>query len=107
MRAVIDWLDDRTGIRSLVRNLVYERIPGGARWRYVWGSTLLLVLFVQFVTGVALWAAYSANAQGAWESVYYVQHVMAGGWLLRGVHHYTAQLAERYDDIQAAGGEVY
>ena len=85
------WLDDRTGYRGLLRKLLLEPVPGGARWRYVWGSTLAFAIVVQFATGVALWAAYSPNAQGAWESVHYVQNVMAGGWLLRGIHHYMAQ----------------
>lgn len=85
------WLDDRTGYRGLLRRLLLEPVPGGARWRYVWGSTLAFAIVVQFATGVALWAAYSPNAQGAWESVHYVQNVMAGGWLLRGIHHYMAQ----------------
>src|SRR5439155_1984062 len=31
------------------------------------------------------------SSQTAWESVYYIQHEMAGGWLLRGIHHFTAQ----------------
>jgi ubiquinol-cytochrome c reductase cytochrome b subunit len=34
---------------------------------------------------------YSPSAQTAWESVYYIQNVMQGGWLLRGIHHFTAQ----------------
>ncbi len=34
--------------------------------------------------------AYSPSRQTAWESVYYIQHVMTAGWLLRGVHHFTA-----------------
>lgn len=92
MRDLLRWLDDRTGYRGLLRTALYERIPGGARWRYVWGSTLVFAMFVQFVTGFVLWAAYSANAQGAWESVYYIQHQMLGGWILRGVHHYMAQV---------------
>lgn len=92
MSALLDWLDDRTGYRGLLKSALYERIPGGARWRYVWGSTLVFAMFVQFVTGIVLWAAYSANAQGAWESVYYIQHEMMGGWLLRGIHHYMAQV---------------
>lgn len=90
-RPVLAWLDDRTGYRGLLRRLLLEPVPGGARWRYVWGSTLAFAIVVQFATGVALWAAYSPNAQGAWESVHYVQNVMAGGWLLRGIHHYMAQ----------------
>jgi len=92
MRDLLNWLDDRTGYRGLLSSVLFERIPGGARWRYVWGSTLTFALFVQFLTGIVLWASYSANAQGAWESVYFIQNEMLGGWLLRGVHHYTAQV---------------
>jgi ubiquinol-cytochrome c reductase cytochrome b subunit len=91
MRALLDWLDDRTGYRGLLRVALYERIPGGARWRYVWGSALTFAVAVQILTGIVLWTAYSPNAQGAWESVYYIQTQMLGGWLVRGIHHYTAQ----------------
>jgi quinol-cytochrome oxidoreductase complex cytochrome b subunit/mono/diheme cytochrome c family protein len=92
MSRFFDWLDNRTGIRSLVHDALYEHIPGGARWRYVWGSTLSFCFFVQVVTGLMLWSAYSPSAQTAWESVYYIQHRMTAGWLLRGVHHSTAHL---------------
>ena len=92
MRAVLDWVDNRTGYRGILNEALYERIPGGARWRYVWGSTLTFAIAIQFITGVILWASYSANAQGAWESVYYIQYQMWGGWMLRGIHHYMAQV---------------
>ncbi len=88
---LLSWLDDRTGYRALVYEALYERIPGGARWRYVWGSTLVFVFFVQVVTGFMLWAAYSPSTRTAWESVYFIQHEMSLGWLLRGVHHFAAQ----------------
>ncbi len=90
MSRFFDWLNHRTGYRALVHGALYEHIPGGPRWRYVWGSTLSFCFFVQVVTGLALWAAYSPSAQTAWESVYYIQHEMTAGWLLRGVHHFTA-----------------
>lgn len=92
LRDGLDWLESRTGIRTLLHDVLYERIPGGARWRYVWGSTLAFAIFVQIVTGLVLWAGYSANAQGAWESVYFIQYQMAGGWLVRGIHHYMTQV---------------
>ncbi len=91
MKALLNWLDDRTGIRDFLSDALYESIPGGARWRYVWGSTLVFTFFVQVVTGVFLWMQYSPSAQTAWESVYYIQYQTSGGWLLRGVHHFTAQ----------------
>lgn len=91
MKKLIDWIDQRTGARKLTREALYENVPGGARWRYVWGSTLTFCLFIQFVTGIFLWMAYSPGSQTAWASVYYIQYEMTGGWLLRGLHHFTAQ----------------
>lgn len=92
MKALIDWLDSRSGCKKLLHEVLYENVPGGSRWRYVWGSALTFALFVQFVTGLFLWMAYLPGAQTAWESVYYIQYEMTGGWLLRGIHHFTAQL---------------
>lgn len=91
MKFILDWFDERTGYRSFVHEALYERIPGGARWRYVWGSTLCFTFATQMITGLFLWMAYSPSAQTAWESVYYIQHGMQFGWLLRGIHHFTAQ----------------
>jgi ubiquinol-cytochrome c reductase cytochrome b subunit len=91
MKRVIDWIDQRTGMQGLLHEVLFERIPGGARWRYVWGSTLSFCFFVQILTGLFLWMAYSPSANSAWESVYYIQHEMTGGWFLRGLHHFVAQ----------------
>ena len=91
MKTLFAWLDQRTGYKKLISEALFENVPGGARWRYVWGSTLVFTLSVQFITGIVLWMCYSPSAQTAWESVYYVQNSMKGGWLLRGLHHYTAQ----------------
>lgn len=85
------WLDQRTGYRGLVKEALFENVPGGARWRYVWGSTLTFCFTVQLITGLFLWMSYSPSSQTAWESVYYIQHQMWGGWFLRGLHHFTAQ----------------
>ena len=90
MKSALDWLDHRTGYKRLVHETLYENVPGGARWRYVWGSTLAFCFVIQVITGCFLWLAYSPSSQTAWESVYFIQHEMWGGWFLRGLHHYTA-----------------
>lgn len=91
MNALLNWLDQRTGCKQFLHEALYEKVPGGARWRYVWGSTLTFALAVQFITGLFLWLAYSPSSQTAWASVYYIQHEMFAGWALRGIHHFTAQ----------------
>src|SRR6476659_9473052 len=91
MKRFLDWLDHRTRIKKITHEALYENVPGGSRWRYVWGSTLTFALVVQFITGIFLWMAYSPSSQTAWESVYYIQDEMTGGWLLRCLHHFMAQ----------------
>jgi ubiquinol-cytochrome c reductase cytochrome b subunit len=91
MNSLFNWIDQRTGARKLLHEALFENVPGGARWRYVWGSTLVFCFTVQVITGLFLWLAYSPGSQTAWESVYFIQHEMTGGWFLRGLHHFTAQ----------------
>ncbi|HET8935701.1 MAG TPA: cytochrome b N-terminal domain-containing protein, partial [Polyangiales bacterium] len=86
-----DWLDDRTGYRSLLAHALDEEIAGGARFIYVFGSALLVIFSCQVVTGLLLMASYTPAINGAWSSVYYVQHKVTGGWFVRGLHAYGAQ----------------
>ena len=86
-----DWLDNRTGFRKVISALLIEHIPGGAKWRYVWGSCLAFVFLVQLITGILLMTAYSPGATTAWSSVYFIQYEMAFGWFIRGLHHFGSQ----------------
>lgn len=89
--ALSRWLDRRIGYNKMLADALYEPIPGGARWRYITGSMLVFAFTVQAITGIFLWMAYSPSSQTAYESVFYIQHEMTGGWLLRGLHHFMAQ----------------
>lgn len=88
---MLNWLDHRTGYRHLMKAALFEPIPGGARWRYVWGSTLVFTFMLQVITGICLWMSYSPSSTTAWESVFYIQHYMLLGWVIRGIHHFAAQ----------------
>lgn len=91
LQAFDRWADHRTGYKQLVHESLYENIPGGSSWRFVSGSMLVFAFVTQAVTGIFLWMCYSPSSQTAWESVYYIQNEMQGGWLLRGIHHFMAQ----------------
>ncbi|MDA0660979.1 MAG: cytochrome b N-terminal domain-containing protein [Planctomycetota bacterium] len=90
MKQLFEWIDNRTGIRGLLHEALYEPVPGGSRWRYVTGSMLVMCFVTQAITGILLWMSYSPGAQNAWESVYAIQFQITGGWFLRGIHHFTA-----------------
>ena len=88
---LLDFLDERTGYRKAMDHLLDEPVRGGARWAYVFGSALLGTFLVQSVTGVALMTSYAPSDKTAWASVHYITFTQAGGWLLRGLHHFGAQ----------------
>jgi ubiquinol-cytochrome c reductase cytochrome b subunit len=90
-RQLSDWLQERTGYRDLIRVALDEPIPGGARWRYVFGSALSVTFIIQLFTGLLLMTSYSPSSATAWASVYYISREMWYGWFIRGVHHFAAQ----------------
>ena len=85
---VLDWVDVRTGIRPLMKKVLQEPIPGGARWAYVFGSGLLFIFLLQVVTGVSLALYYTPTAETAHTSVAYITKQVAGGAFLRSLHSY-------------------
>jgi ubiquinol-cytochrome c reductase cytochrome b subunit len=89
--SIIDWLDHRTGMRKIMSVMLLEGVPGGAKWRYVWGSCLAFVFSIQLITGLLLMTAYSPSSSQAWSSVHFIQYKMDFGWLIRGLHHFGSQ----------------
>jgi ubiquinol-cytochrome c reductase cytochrome b subunit len=93
MGAVGDWLEERLQLRRAARSALDEPVPGGARFAYVFGSTLLALVLAQVATGLGLAMFYSPSEAGAWSSVWWIQTRVALGWFLRGMHHHGASVA--------------
>ncbi len=87
-----DWLDTRTGLRGAVKNCGRIMIPGRPHICRALPTTIAFVFIVQAITGLFMLMQYSSGAQSAWESVYFLQYEVQGGWLLRAVHHYSGQM---------------
>ena len=92
MKAILDWIDNRTGLCSGMRRCAGRTVAGRVSWPNAWPGMIVFTFLVQAITGLVLWMFYSPSAQTAWESVYFVEYEVAGGWLLRGIHHYAAQV---------------
>jgi ubiquinol-cytochrome c reductase cytochrome b subunit len=88
MKALLDWLDERAGVRALWAGLANEEVPGGARPRYVFGSVLMFLFMQQVVLGILLASYYSPSATQAWASTAYLNDQVTAGWFLRGLHHH-------------------
>jgi len=83
---VLAWLESRVGYTDLIKLMLDEPIPGGARWWYVFGSVLTFILTLQLLTGILLASFYSPSSTTAWASVAFIQDQMTMGWFIRGLH---------------------
>jgi ubiquinol-cytochrome c reductase cytochrome b subunit len=83
---VLAWLESRVGYSELIKMMIDEPVPGGARWWYVFGSVLTFILTLQLLTGIMLASFYSPSSTTAWASVAFIQDQMTMGWFIRGLH---------------------
>jgi ubiquinol-cytochrome c reductase cytochrome b subunit len=82
------WLDQRTGINSLLHETLDEPIPGGASWAYIFGSGLLFLFVSQIITGLFLALYYVPSADHAHTTVAYIVKVVSSGSFVRSIHAY-------------------
>jgi len=103
-----DYLEDRLGTRRRLRAALAHPIAGGPSWARSVGFTLLFLLVVLTLTGIALTTSYAPTIESAWASVHYTTYVMSHGWLLRGLHRFAAEtmlvLACAHVAMLASGG---
>ena len=90
LRAIWNWLDERTGITDLVKPMLEHLVPPGSKWWYVFGSATLFAFIVQVVTGIALATVYTPSAGQAYASVKFITEVAPWGRLVRGMHYFGA-----------------
>ncbi len=87
-----DWLECRTGAVSLVKAIANRRWVKSLMDMKMLPAILFFLCVVQCITGFILWMHYSPSSQTAYESVFNIQYNLWGGWLLRGIHHFSAQV---------------
>lgn len=97
------WLDERTGFCSGFQKVANWSVPAASCFCRFLPRTLIFLFLTQAITGLFLWAFYAASPTSAWESVYYIQYRLPGGWLVRGLHHYSAQLFVGLSGIYVLG----
>jgi quinol-cytochrome oxidoreductase complex cytochrome b subunit/mono/diheme cytochrome c family protein len=90
LKTIAEWLDDRTGLPSLVHRVLERPIPGGARWGHSLGFALASTIVVALFTGLLLMITYSPSSTMAWGSVYFITYQMDLGWFVRGLHRYAS-----------------
>jgi ubiquinol-cytochrome c reductase cytochrome b subunit len=89
-RRLVAWIEDRTGLVSIIGNILRHPVPPRSGWMYVFGSATLTAFIIQIVTGIALSLIYVPSTSQAYGSLQYITHSAAFGRVLRGMHYFGA-----------------
>ena len=84
------WIDERVDVKGLKTSLLDRPVPSNLTWWHTLGSATLAVFIVQVLTGIVLAMYYSPSPDHAHESIRYLEHSVASGAVVRGIHHWGA-----------------
>jgi len=91
VKALRSWIEDRLGLRPVAAYMGKKEVPRhGHTFLYYTGSSILLFLGIQIVTGVLLAFYYRPTLAEANASVIRIITEMPVGWLVRSVHSWSA-----------------
>lgn len=91
---LIDWLDQRLGVKKLTKVLMTEYwIPKNINFLWAMGVVLTALFTVLVVSGIFLLMYYKPDAKMAFDSVNYtIMQEVAYGWLWRHIHAVAASM---------------
>ena len=88
-KRIYDWFEHRIQLEGPVKEMVLHKVPRNtASWWYVFGSAAFTLLFFQVFTGILLALVYAPSAGHAWDSLNVLNHQIALGWYIRGLHNW-------------------
>jgi len=93
--ATIDYVDERSGVKTGTRWFLIRNIPEGTSWYQTLGFTAMVVFGMQAITGIILAMYYVPDTRGgAYESIQRITEEVTWGWLVRGMHKWGASVIQ-------------
>lgn len=85
-------IDRSLRINEALRKSLKYRLPPHVGWRHAMGGITYLLFMVLVVTGVLLAVFYRPSVEEAYPSLQHIVSARPFGWLIRDVHHWSANL---------------
>jgi quinol-cytochrome oxidoreductase complex cytochrome b subunit len=89
---VFDWIDSRFRVKAPHRRFLQRTVPQGINYFYCLGGIAFTLFLTSLVTGLFLTAYYIPSELEAYRSVVMINEEVRLGWLVRGIHKWSANL---------------
>ncbi|MCL5961791.1 MAG: cytochrome b6 [Chloroflexi bacterium] len=97
MERAYDWIDDRLGIKPIVKDVVEHPVPEHVNPAlhpraivYCFGGLTFFMFLMLIVTGIFLTMYYVPSPDHAYDSVRFITYELNFGSIVRGIHHWSA-----------------
>jgi len=85
-------LDERLDFRTALARALKKPVPAHVNFWFCFGGITFLIFLIQVVTGIGLLLYYRPTVEQAFASVVHITNTVPFGWLIRGFHHWGANL---------------
>ncbi len=85
-------LDERLGVMDAIKKNMKKPVPPHVNWTFCFGGISFFLFLILAVTGILLMFYYRPTTKEAYESVVLISNIVPYGWLIRGLHHWAANL---------------
>jgi quinol-cytochrome oxidoreductase complex cytochrome b subunit len=92
MASVLDWLDERFGLKRSHSRFMNRRVPTDIGYTYCLGGMAFTFFICLAVTGFLLSLYYIPSEKDAYRSIVMITHDVTLGWFVRGLHKWSATL---------------
>lgn len=99
LQKVYDWIDERVDLTPMWRDLADHEVPEHVNpahhfsaFIYCFGGLTFFIIMIQILSGMFLALYYVPDILNAHASMEYLQHELAFGAIVRGMHHWGASV---------------
>jgi len=89
---VFDWLDNRFGLKKPHARFLQRRVPSDLGYTYCFGGMAFAYFLMLALSGVLLSLYYVPSEKEAFRSIVMITNEVRMGWLIRGLHKWSASL---------------
>lgn len=92
-KRVYYWIDERLNIRPYIRKEILDKpVQGKLNFTYCFGGITFFLFIVLTLTGLSMAIYYVPSPDHAYDTVDYLTYQIFMGKVIRGVHHWSANL---------------
>jgi quinol-cytochrome oxidoreductase complex cytochrome b subunit len=89
---ILNWLDERTGLKEKIRLKKELPIPKHLNFFYCFGGLSLIIIVLQVLTGIFMLFFYAPKPGDSTKSIEYLTNEVTLGWLFYNMHRWGATL---------------